>query len=99
MLNTMEDMWRMVNIANACIKDLESTLNRSRKQGASLALAHLDEIDELKRKNEALTISHIKVVGYLTEIESLKRKNAMQEQGLRCMSDTISWMTDNQRIF
>ena len=99
MFLTISELWRMINARNAAIKDLESTLNRSRKQGASLALAHLDEIAELKRKNEALTISHIKVVGYLTEIESLKRKNAVQEQGLRCMSDTVSWLTDNQRIF
>lgn len=99
MFHTVSELWGMINSRNAAIKDLESTLNRSRAKGASLALAHLEEIDELKRKNEALTISHIKVVGYLTEIESLKRKNAMQEQGLRCMSDTISWMTDNQRIF
>lgn len=72
---TYSELWAMINTRNAAIKDLESTLNRSRAKGASLALAHLDEI------------------------EKLNKKIASQAAGLRVMSDTISWLTDNQRIF
>lgn len=68
MYHTISELWGMINSRNAAIKDLESTLNRSRARAAE-------------------------------EIAELKRKNAVQEQGLRCMSDTISWMTDNRRIF
>ena len=75
MFHTVSELWGMINSRNAAIKDLESTLNRSRAKGASLVLAHLEEI------------------------EKLNKKVAVQEQGLRCMSDTISWMTDNRRIF
>ena len=75
MFYTNSELWGMLNSANAAVKDLNTTLNRSRAKGAALALAHLEEI------------------------EKLNKKIAVQEQGLRCMSDTISWMTDNQRIF
>lgn len=85
MLQTMEDMWRMVNTANAAIKDLNTTLNRERAKSELL----LGQIEKLNEDNAWL-------------VGSRKRHMdacAIKDAGLRCMSDTISWMTDNQRIF
>ena len=38
-------------------------------------------------------------IRYLTQITELEDKCKKQEAGLRIMSDTISWMFDNKRIF
>jgi hypothetical protein len=46
-----------------------------------------------RAKGASLALRH------LDEIEKLNKKIAVQDQGLRVMSDTISWITDNRRIF
>ncbi len=38
-------------------------------------------------------------VRMLTQIVELEAKCKKQAAGLRVMSDTVSWLTDNQRIF
>lgn len=100
MFHTVSELWGMINSRNAAIKDLESTLNRSRAKGASLALAHLDEIEKLNAYIAAQKMSsNDAIIRKLTQIVKLEDKCKKQEQGLRILSDTVSWLTDNQRIF
>ena len=100
MFYTNSELWGLLNTANAAVKDLQSTLNRSRAKGASLALAHLEEIEKLNAYIEAQKMSgNDAIIRKLAQIVELEDKCKKQEAGLRIMSDTISWMTDNRRIF
>jgi septal ring factor EnvC (AmiA/AmiB activator) len=84
MLQTMEDMWRMVNTANAAIKDLNSTLTRERARSESL----LEQIEKLKEDNEWLVKSR----------KAHSDAATLAQAGITTMTKTIAWLAENQQI-
>lgn len=110
MLQSMEELYGLINSSNACVKDLSSTLERTRKDlGSVIARLHEDirvlntEIEGLQT---ALSQSRAEGMDACEKVSCLKLTNTVQEAGLqaqaaglRCMGDAISWMTEHKRIF
>lgn len=110
MLQSMEELYGLINSGNACVKDLSSTLERTRKDlGAVIASLHEDirvlntEIADLQT---SLSQSRAEGIDACEKVSCLKLTNQVQEAGLqaqaaglRCMGDAISWMTEHKRIF
>lgn len=108
MLQSMEELYSLINSGNAAVKDLSSTLERTRKElGSVIARLH-EDIRQLNTEIEGLqtSLSQSRAEGMdaCEKISCLKLTNAVQEAGLqaqaaglRVLGDSVVWLTKNQR--
>lgn len=110
MLQSMEDLYSLINSGNAAVKDLSSTLERTRKDLGSVISRLREDLHRANKEIEGLKASlsqaHADGISSCEKISCLKLTNEVQSAGLqaqaaglRVLSDTIGWLSDNQRSF
>lgn len=110
MFYTNSELWGLVNSGNAAVKDLSSTLERTRKDLGAVISRLQDDIrvknTEIEGLQTALSQSRAEGMDACEKISSLKLTNEVQAAGLRAqgaglrvLGDTIGWLSDHKRSF
>ena len=108
MFYTVSELWGMVNTGNAAVKDLSTTLERTRKDlGAVISRLREDlhrQNTEIEGLKTSLSQAHADGISRCEEISCLKLTNEVQAAGLRAqaaglrvLGDSVVWLTKNQR--
>ena len=110
MLQSMEELYSLINSGNAAVKDLSTTLERTRKDLGSVISCLREDLHrqntEIEGLKTSLSQAHADGISRCEQISCLKLTNEVQAAGLRAqaaglrvLSDTIGWVSDNKRSF
>lgn len=108
MLQSMEELYSLINSGNAAVKDLSTTLERTRKDlGAVISCLREDlhrQNTEIEGLKTSLSQAHADGISRCEQISCLKLTNEVQAAGLRAqaaglrvLGDSVVWLTKNQR--